>query len=155
MYVIKRRSDYELKHADFKYTGKEFINGKWRYYYEDSGSGSNKSTNTTTTSNKATTNTTNTNSSTSTSNKHDAVVKEILAGKWGNGKERWDKLSKAGYNWAEVQNAVNEKLGNSFRHLVNQKDSISKAVNDSKKKTVSSMKKETKTGKKVVNNLLK
>ena len=46
------------------------------------------------------------------------IVDEVIGGKWGNGQERWDALTKAGYNWAEVQNKVNEKLGNSYRHTV-------------------------------------
>lgn len=44
------------------------------------------------------------------------VVNEIIGGKWGNGQERWDKLTKAGYDWAHAQNLVNEKLGSSVRH---------------------------------------
>lgn len=36
------------------------------------------------------------------------VAKEVLAGKWGNGAERKRKLTEAGYNYAEVQAAVNE-----------------------------------------------
>lgn len=47
------------------------------------------------------------------------VVNEILGGKWGNGQERWDKLTKAGYDWAHAQNLVNEKLGNGVRHATN------------------------------------
>ena len=36
------------------------------------------------------------------------VAKEVLTGKWGNGAERKRKLTEAGYNYAEVQAAVNE-----------------------------------------------
>lgn len=36
------------------------------------------------------------------------VAKEVLAGKWGNGTERKTKLTNAGYNYAEVQAAVDE-----------------------------------------------
>ena len=44
------------------------------------------------------------------------VVDDVIGGKWGTGQERWDALTKAGYDWAEVQNKVNEKLGSSVRH---------------------------------------
>ena len=36
------------------------------------------------------------------------VAKEVLSGKWGNGAERKQKLTAAGYNYAEVQAAVNK-----------------------------------------------
>ncbi len=38
----------------------------------------------------------------------EAVAKEVLEGKWGNGAERKAALEKAGYNYAEVQTKVNE-----------------------------------------------
>lgn len=41
----------------------------------------------------------------------EAIAKEVIAGKWGNGQARKDKLTKAGYNYAEVQAKVNELLG--------------------------------------------
>ncbi|MBR4422313.1 MAG: hypothetical protein IKS69_07250 [Erysipelotrichaceae bacterium] len=34
-----------------------------------------------------------------------------MQGKWGNGQERYDKLTAAGYNYDEVQGKVNEILG--------------------------------------------
>ena len=39
-----------------------------------------------------------------------AVAKEVIAGKWGNGKERKNRLEAAGYNYQEVQNQVNALL---------------------------------------------
>lgn len=36
------------------------------------------------------------------------VAKEVIAGKWGNGAERKRKLTQAGYDWQEVQEAVNK-----------------------------------------------
>ena len=48
--------------------------------------------------------------------KYEEVVDKVICGDFGNGQERFDKLAKAGYNWAKVQNMVNEKLGNSYRH---------------------------------------
>ena len=44
------------------------------------------------------------------------VVDKVIGGEFGTGQERWDKLTKAGYDWAKVQNMVNEKLGNGTRH---------------------------------------
>lgn len=39
------------------------------------------------------------------------VAKEVINGKWGNGSERKEKLTKAGYNYSEVQAEVNRLLG--------------------------------------------
>ena len=40
----------------------------------------------------------------------DAIAKEVIAGKWGSGEERKKKLTAAGYDYAEVQAAVNKTL---------------------------------------------
>lgn len=40
----------------------------------------------------------------------DDIAKEVIRGLWGNGKIRKDKLTKAGYDYAEVQKAVNRLL---------------------------------------------
>lgn len=48
------------------------------------------------------------------------VVDEVILGKFGNGQERFDALAKAGINYCEVQNKVNEKLGNSYRYTEEQ-----------------------------------
>lgn len=40
----------------------------------------------------------------------DAIAKEVIAGKWGSGEERKKKLTAAGYDYAEVQAAVNKML---------------------------------------------
>ena len=39
-----------------------------------------------------------------------AIADEVIAGKWGNGEDRKNKLSRAGYNYSEVQALVNQKL---------------------------------------------
>lgn len=39
------------------------------------------------------------------------VAKEVIAGKWGNGDTRKQKLEAAGYSYSEVQAKVNELLG--------------------------------------------
>lgn len=41
----------------------------------------------------------------------DQVANEVLAGQWGNGQERKDRLSAAGYNYGTIQAIVNRKLG--------------------------------------------
>ena len=38
------------------------------------------------------------------------VAKEVIAGKWGNGNERKERLTAAGYNYTEVQAEVNRQL---------------------------------------------
>ncbi len=38
----------------------------------------------------------------------DAIAKEVLAGKWGNGADRKARLTKAGYDYSKVQAAVNK-----------------------------------------------
>ena len=37
----------------------------------------------------------------------DEIAKEVIDGKWGNGRTRKEKLTSAGYNYADVQRAVN------------------------------------------------
>lgn len=39
------------------------------------------------------------------------IANEVIQGKWGNGSERKQRLTKAGYNFSEVQKRVNEILG--------------------------------------------
>lgn len=41
------------------------------------------------------------------------VAREVIAGKWGNGDDRKKKLEAAGYDYREVQSAVNRLLGGS------------------------------------------
>lgn len=43
------------------------------------------------------------------------IANEIIQGKWGSGDERKKRVTEAGYNYAEVQNMVNEILGSSVR----------------------------------------
>ena len=38
------------------------------------------------------------------------LAKEVIQGKWGNGQERVDKLTAAGYDYKEVQDKVNELM---------------------------------------------
>lgn len=38
------------------------------------------------------------------------LAQEVIAGKWGNGAERKNRLEQAGYNYTEIQNLVNKLL---------------------------------------------
>ena len=51
--------------------------------------------------------------SNSTSNKksNNTIAEEVIAGKWGNGTTRKEKLEAAGYDYNTIQDIVNEKLG--------------------------------------------
>ena len=40
-----------------------------------------------------------------------ALAKEVIQGKWGNGQERKDRLTAAGYDYSAVQSLVNKLLG--------------------------------------------
>lgn len=44
------------------------------------------------------------------------IMQEIIEGKWGNGQERIDKLTEAGYAFENLQNGVNETLGSTKRY---------------------------------------
>ena len=43
------------------------------------------------------------------------IVNKVIRGDFGNGRTRLEKLTEAGWEYAEVQNRVNEKLGSSVR----------------------------------------
>lgn len=60
----------------------------------------------------------------------DEVAKEVIAGKWGNGTDRKNKLTEAGYDYNAVQNRVNEMLGQSGSSSSNKKsvDEVAKEV---------------------------
>ena len=48
---------------------------------------------------------------------YEAIVNRVIKGEFGTGQARWDKLTEMGYDWAKVQNMVNEKLGSTVRHM--------------------------------------
>ena len=48
---------------------------------------------------------------------YEAIVNRVINGEFGTGQARWDKLTEMGYDWAKVQNMVNEKLGSTVRHM--------------------------------------
>lgn len=39
-----------------------------------------------------------------------AIAFEVIAGKWGNGEERRDKLEMSGYNYVTIQSCVNDLM---------------------------------------------
>lgn len=41
---------------------------------------------------------------------YEEIVSEVIAGKWGNGNERKEKLTAAGYDYKKVQALVNERM---------------------------------------------
>ena len=49
-----------------------------------------------------------------------AIADKVIVGTFGNGKDRLDALSDAGYNFYRVQNKVNETLGCNFRYTEEQ-----------------------------------
>ena len=51
----------------------------------------------------------------------DELAHEVINGLWGNGQERKDRLTQAGYDYNEVQNRVNEILQPSTRYYIVQK----------------------------------
>ena len=57
------------------------------------------------------------------------IVNEVLAGKWGNGNDRYNRLKKAGYNPNTIQTAVNNKLsGGSSKPKKKSNDVIAREV---------------------------
>jgi lysozyme len=53
--------------------------------------------------------------STATAKSIDEIASEVIAGKWGNGSDRKNRLTAAGYDYSAVQAKVNEKLGASSK----------------------------------------
>lgn len=62
----------------------------------------------------------------------DAIAQEVINGAWGNGDDRKRRLEAAGYNYTQVQNAVNAKLSGGSYTPTNQSgpslDDIARAV---------------------------
>ena len=55
-----------------------------------------------------------------------ALADKVIYGSFGNGAARFDALTKAGYNYYQVQNKVNEKMGSAFRYSEEQINSQTK-----------------------------
>ena len=62
-----------------------------------------------------------------------SVVDKVILGDFGNGKERFDKLTAAGQNYYRVQNKINETLGNSHRYTKEQIEAQDKILAGQKK----------------------
>ena len=60
------------------------------------------------------------------------IVDRVIMGEFGNVEPRWNELTEMGYNWMRVQNAVNEKLGNSYRYTNEQIEAQDKLINSQK-----------------------
>ena len=79
------------------------------------------------------------------------IVDEVIIGKFGNGEDRLNKLTKAGYNYYAVQNKVNETLNNGFRYsndviesqdkLLSNQNGLAKSQSDLNKSTENSIEK--------------
>lgn len=59
----------------------------------------------------------------------DDIAKEIIAGKWGNGKERQKKLTEAGYDYNAIQKIVNQMLNANKPKPVEDKNTFIGTVN--------------------------
>lgn len=75
------------------------------------------------------------------------IVDDVILGKFGNGKERFDALTKAGENYYRIQNKVNEKLGDSFRYTDEQINAQDKLLGKQKESTKSKSEESKETAK--------
>lgn len=75
------------------------------------------------------------------------IVDDVILGKFGNGQERFDALTEAGKNYYEVQNKVNETLGDSFRYSDEQIQAQNKLLGAQTKTTESTSEAEGETKK--------
>jgi len=51
-----------------------------------------------------------TNSTTATKKTNEQIAREVIAGKWGSGADRKNRLTAAGYNYSAVQSIVNKLM---------------------------------------------
>lgn len=63
------------------------------------------------------------------------VVDQVIRGDFGNGEERFNALTEAGYEWQHVQNLVNEKLGSSKRYA-SEYEKAQKNLNEEQSTTI-------------------
>ena len=66
--------------------------------------------------------TTSTDKMTASTKDYSAIADKVIKGDFGNGAERVNALTKANYDYAHVQNLVNEKLGSSVRYATDYKE---------------------------------
>ena len=65
----------------------------------------------------------------------DSIADKVISGEFGNMQDRWSKLTEAGYDWIDVQNKVNEKLGISYRRTKENTDIQSGQISNINKQT--------------------
>ena len=58
----------------------------------------------------------------------DEIAREVIAGKWGNGTDRKNRLTKAGYDYNAVQSRVNQMLGKTPQPSKKSIDEIAREV---------------------------
>lgn len=58
----------------------------------------------------------------------DTIAKEVIVGKWGNGIDRYNDLTNAGYNYEEVQSHVNAILNRSGNNGMKSNEEIAREV---------------------------
>ena len=63
----------------------------------------------------------------------DKIAQRVIKGEFGNGAKRMEALAEAGYDYATVQNRVNELLGDSTRHVSKNADAMTE-LSDAQKK---------------------
>jgi tape measure domain-containing protein len=75
------------------------------------------------------------------------IVNKVIRGDFGNGEPRFKALAEAGYNYCEVQNKVNETLGNSYRYTQEQIDAQNELLGKKKETAEASEEEGKATGK--------
>lgn len=67
----------------------------------------------------------------------DEMASKVIRGDFGNGQERFDKLTESGQNYMRIQNKVNETLGSSYRYTQEQIEAQDKLIGKQKEATES------------------
>lgn len=71
------------------------------------------------------------NSTSSNKKSNEEIAEEVIAGKWGNGDDRKNKLTAAGYDYSAIQSIVNQKLtGKTSNTTTSNKKSIDTIVDE-------------------------
>ena len=66
------------------------------------------------------------------------IVDKVINGDFGNGEKRFNELTKAGYDWANIQNLVNERLGNTYSYVTNNTEAQN-GLNEAQAKTITDL----------------